>query len=434
MEATFHAREAGLGGGYAPPGDKSITHRSLLFAAAADGTSIVHRPLATGDCRSTRGCLEQLGTRIGEEGDGTLHIDGAGLRGFAEPAGLLDAGNSGTTMRLLAGMLAGLPVFAVMGGDESLVRRPMDRVVEPLRAMGARIEARARGTLAPLCFLPGSGTLRPLSWRLPVASAQVKSALILAALRAEGPSLIGGRIDSRDHTERMLATGLGLGIRLEAGGLHVEPARAIPAFERSVPGDVSSAAFFIAGALVSGRELEVRDCGLNATRLGFLQVVRRMGARIDTAEQGRSLGEPWGTVKVTPGRLRAASVGPGEVPELIDEVPLIAVLGLLAEGVTEVRGAEELRHKESDRLAAVIALAAALGGRIEPLEDGFRVEGPQRLAGGTVDPRGDHRIAMAAAIAGAATERGVRVTDVECARVSYPDFIHDYRRLGGAVA
>jgi 3-phosphoshikimate 1-carboxyvinyltransferase len=232
----------------------------------------------------------------------------------------------------------------------------------------------------------------------------------------------------------MLGAGLGLGVRVEGGRLRVEPARAVPSFEILVPGDVSSAAFFIAGSLVSGREIVVRDCGLNPTRLAFLDVVRRMGARVDTSEEGSSLGEPWGTVRVSPGRLRAASVGPDEVPGLIDEVPLLAVLGLFAEGLTEVRGADELRHKESDRLAAVIRLAAALGGRIEPLADGFRVAGPQRLAGGTVDPAGDHRIAMAAAIAGAGTETGVRVTGIECAKVSYPEFVRDFQSLGGTVA
>jgi 3-phosphoshikimate 1-carboxyvinyltransferase len=222
-------------------------------------------------------------------------------------------------------------------------------------------------------------------------------------------------------------------VRLEGGRLRVEPARAVPAFRIAVPGDASSAAFFVAGALVSGRELAVRGCGLNPSRRAFLEVVRRMGARVELSEEGSSLGEPWGSVAVSPAGLRAATVGPDEVPGLIDEVPLIAVLALFAEGVTEVRGVEELRHKESDRLAAVVRLAASLGGRIEPLDGGFRVEGPQRLAGGTVNPRGDHRIAMAAAIAAAGTEGGVRVTDIDCARVSYPDFVRDYRSLGGSV-
>jgi 3-phosphoshikimate 1-carboxyvinyltransferase len=433
MEATFHARRGGLGGAYAPPPDKSITHRSLLFASLADGTSLVRRPLATGDCLSTRACIERLGVAIAESADGSLTIRGAGLRGFAEPPGPLDAGNSGTTTRLLSGMLAGLPLFATLVGDASLSARPMSRVVTPLRSMGARIEGRAGGSLLPLCFLPGTGTLRPLAWDLPVASAQVKGALCLAALRAEGPSRIGGRIDSRDHTERMLGEGLGLGLRVAGGALLVEPARVVPSFEIDVPGDASSAAFFIAAALVAGRDLLVCGCGLNPTRLGFLEVVRRMGARVDVTVDGKSLGEPRGTIRVMPGRLRGTTVSPQEVPELIDEVPLIAVLGLFAEGVTEVRGAEELRHKESDRLAAVVRLAVAIGGRIEALDGGFRVEGPQRPNGGTVDPAADHRIAMAAAVAAVGTEAPVRVSDVDCARVSYPDFVRDYQALGGTV-
>jgi 3-phosphoshikimate 1-carboxyvinyltransferase len=367
MEATFHARRAGLGGPYAPPPDKSITHRSLLFASVADGTSVVRRPLSTGDCRSTRGCLERLGVPVAEAADGTLTIRGVGLHGLTEPAAVLDAGNSGTTTRLLSGMLAGLPLFAILAGDASLSARPMARVVAPLRAMGARLEARAGGNLLPLCFLPGSGTLRPLAWDLPVASAQVKGAVVLAALRAEGPSRIGGRIDSRDHTERMLGTGLGLGVHVRDGALLVEPRGCIPSFEITVPGDVSSAAFFVAAALVSGRELVVSGCGLNPTRLGFLDVVRRMGAGIESREDGTTLGEPWGTIRVTPGRLHGTTVAPEDVPGLIDEVPLIAVLGLFAEGATEVRGVEELRHKESDRLAAIVGLASALGGRVEPL-------------------------------------------------------------------
>ena len=433
MEATFHARRPGLGGAYAPPADKSITHRSLMLAAIADGPSVVRRPLSTGDCLSTRACLAALGAPAEPAADGTLSIRGVGLRGLREPGGVLDAMNSGTTMRLLSGLLAGLPLFAVMTGDASLAGRPMARILEPLRAMGARIEARAGGTFAPLCFLPGTGSLRPLSWDLPVASAQVKGALILAALRGEGPSVLGGRVDSRDHTERMLA-GLGLDVRAEAGTVRVEPARSVPGFEVTVPGDISSAAFFIAGALVAGRELLVHDCGINPTRLGFLAVARRMGARIEVTEEGTSLGEPTGAVRVFPGRLRGTVIGPGEVPELIDEVPLVAVLGLFAEGITEVRGAAELRHKESDRLGALVRLAAALGGRIEPLEDGFRVEGPQRLPGGSVDPGGDHRIAMAAAVASAGTDAGVRVTGFECARVSYPDFVGDFQALGGRVS
>jgi 3-phosphoshikimate 1-carboxyvinyltransferase len=346
---------------------------------------------------------------------------------------VLDAGNSGTTTRLLSGLLAGLPLYAVLTGDASLARRPMARVVEPLRRMGARIEGRQGGRLVPLCFLPGRGTLDPIDAELPVASAQVKSALILAALRAEGRTTISGKTGSRDHTERMLA-GLGVPLRCGPGRIEIDPVSSIPGFDIEVPGDISSAAFFLAAAAVSGRELVVRGCGLNPTRLGVLEVLRRMGAGVELHEERTILGEPVGWIRLRPGGLRGTAVAAGEVPDLIDEIPLIAVLGLLAEGVTEVRGAAELRNKESDRLAAIARMAESLGGSVRLFEDGFFVEGPQRLRPGTVDPAGDHRIAMAAAAASAAVPGSVKVLGFECAAVSYPDFAGDFRRLGGEVA
>jgi 3-phosphoshikimate 1-carboxyvinyltransferase len=263
-------------------------------------------------------------------------------------------------------------------------------------------------------------------------SAQVKSCLLLAALRASGPCRIGGKIGSRDHTERMLRA---LGVRVDEVGaeLLIEPIGALPGFEVEVPGDISSAAFLIAAALVSGRELTVRECGINPTRCGFLEVARRMGASITVREHRRSLGEPSGAIMVTPGELRGTRVAPDEVPELIDEVPLLAVMGLFAHGVTEVRGAEELRHKESDRLEMIVRMAESLGGRIDIFDDGFSVEGPQPLRAGEVDPAGDHRIAMAAAVAGTGIREGVRVRDFDCARVSYPDFLRDFAALGGEI-
>lgn len=431
MDPTFSAPR-GVGGEYVPPSDKSITHRSLMLGAVCSGTSRITRPLMTGDCVSTRRCLEGMGCAIDNENH-SIVVKGLGLRGFLEPRRVLDAENSGTTTRLLAGLLAGLPLFAVVTGDQSLMGRPMGRVVQPLRDMGARIEGRDGGKYAPLCFLPGSGSLRPLTWSLPVPSAQVKSCLILAALRAEGVSRITGKIHSRDHTERMLRA---LGVRLdaEATGIAVTPASELPPFEIAVPGDISSAAFFIAAALISGRELSVGGCGINPTRTGFLNVVRRMGASVECREGLSSLGEPVGTLRITPRSLRGATVDADEIPELIDEVPLLAVLGLFARGTTVVRGAEELRFKESDRLAMISKMAASLGGRVELFDDGFAVEGPQELRPGAVDPAGDHRIAMAAAIAAAGIPGGVTVRGFECAAVSYPDFVKDYRSLGGDVA
>jgi 3-phosphoshikimate 1-carboxyvinyltransferase len=431
MELTFRA-PSGMGGEIAPPADKSLTHRAFMLAAVAQGSSRIVNPLATGDCVSTRRCLEALGADIVENA-GEAVVRGLGLRGLREPRGVLDAENSGTSMRLLSGLLAGQPIFAVATGDGSLTRRPMARVVEPLRSMGARVEGREGGRFAPLCFLPGKGVLSALDYELPVASAQVKSALLFAALRAEGTTRIveaAGR--SRDHTERLLR---GLGISLEANGttLCLNPAPAIPAFSFDVPGDVSSAAFFLAAAVVSGRELLVKNCGLNPTRLGFLRVLRRMGASMETAVQRESLGEPIGRINVRPGSLSGTRIEPSEVPDLIDEIPLIAVLGLFARGRTEVRGAAELRHKESDRLAMIGRMAESLGGGIEIFEDGFAVEGPQALKRGLVDPAQDHRIAMAAAVAGAGIPQGVKVSGFEAARVSYPDFVRDFRDLGGIV-
>lgn len=381
---------------------------------------------------STRKCLEDLGSSI-EETDHRLVVRGAGLRGFREPDRPLDAENSGTTTRLLSGLMAGLPIFAVLTGDRSLLGRPMGRVVQPLRLMGARIEGRDGGKFAPLCFLPGSGDLAPLEFSLPVPSAQVKSCLLLAALRAGGTSRFSGRTSSRDHTERMLAA---LGVVLERQGeeLVVSPPRSLPAFEIVIPGDISSCAFFVAASLISGRDMLVRGCGLNPSRMGFLNVVTRMGARVESREERVSLGEPVGTLRVSAGELTGAKIGVEEVPELIDEIPLLAVLGLFCHGVVEVRGAEELRFKESDRLMMISSLVEGLGGKVEVFEDGFAVEGPQELRPGTIDPGGDHRIAMAAAVAASGIRGGVRVQGFECAAVSYPDFVRDFIALGGQVA
>jgi len=431
MDPTFRAPR-GVGGAYVPPPDKSITHRALMLAAVSSSRSRIRRPLSTGDCISTRRCLESLGVPFADSGDG-VEVQGVGLRGFAEPVRPLDAENSGTTARLLSGLLAGQKIFAVVSGDDSLVRRPMGRVVEPLRQMGARIEGRESGRFAPLCFIPGSGDLRPLSWDLPVPSAQVKSSLLMAALRATGASRISGKIGSRDHTERMLRA---LGVRLDRQDscLRVDPVKSLPGFDADIPGDVSSAAFFVAAALVTGRKLTIHGCGVNPTRCGFLEVARRMGASSDIVGESSSLGEPAGSITVNPAALRGATVTAEEVPELIDEIPLLAVLALFAHGRTEVRGASELRVKESDRLAMIARMAECLGGKLEVFEDGFAVDGPQALSAGVVDPQGDHRIAMAAAVAGAGIPGGVKVAGFDCSRVSYPDFIRDFTALGGEVA
>ena len=434
MKVIFSAPQ-GLGGDCVPPADKSITHRVILLAAVATGESRVINPLETGDCVSTRRCLEDLGVPVSAFPEGKragLRIRGLGLTGFQEPAGTLNAGNSGTTLRLLAGLVAGLPIRVVLGGDSSLNSRPMLRIVEPLRDMGADIRGPSGGRYAPLEFMPGSGSLQPANYRLPVASAQVKSALLFAGLRAASASVLMGCLDSRDHTERLYAS-LGLPLRRDAGALRLDPVASVPAFEIEVPGDFSSAAFFITGALISGRELIIRGCGLNPTRLGFLRVLREMGARISVRETSVSGGEPVGSIRVKPGELSALSVSAADVPALIDEIPLLAVLSVFARGKSVVHGAAELRFKESDRIRATADMLTALGGRVSVFEDGFAIEGPQTLQGGTIDSGGDHRIAMAGAILSAGVETAVAVDRFEAAAVSYPDFVADFRRLGGRV-
>jgi 3-phosphoshikimate 1-carboxyvinyltransferase len=433
MTVTFRAA-AGLRGRLVPPPDKSITHRALMLAAVASGKSLVRNALHTGDCVSTRRCLEALGVPVREERGApyrvSLRIEGRGLYGFREPRDVLDAGNSGTTMRLLSGLLAGQNLYAVMSGDTSLCSRPMLRIVEPLRAMGADIRGREDGRFPPLTFLAGAGSLRPLEYRLPVASAQVKSALLLAALRARGTTRIGGAVGSRDHTERLFRF-LSLPLTQEGGWLTVGSDAVVPAFDLTVPGDISSAAFFITAALLGGRELRVEDCGLNPSRLGFLEVLKRMGAAFRFEQQQESGAEPRGAIQVSPAALRGVEVDREEIPFLIDELPLLAVLAAFAQGVTRVRGAQELRHKESDRLEAVARLMSSMGGSLELQEDGFALQGPQRLHPGRIDCRGDQRIAMAGAVLAAGIPEGITVDGFEAAEVSFPGFIEMFRSLGG---
>jgi 3-phosphoshikimate 1-carboxyvinyltransferase len=436
MTLSFQAPR-GLMGRIVPPADKSITHRALILAGLATGRSRVNNPLDTGDCISTRSCLEALGVTIAERrsggGEKILEIEGRGLRGFREAGDVLDAGNSGTTARLFSGLLAGQAIFSVLNGDSSLRSRPMLRVVEPLRRMGAEIQGRKQGRHLPLVFTPAGRELQPIDYQLEVPSAQVKSALMIAALRALGEVRLGGRLDSRDHTERLFDY-LELPLHRDGTGLEVQPVDSVPCFELRVPGDISSAAFFIVGALASGKELLVEHCGLNPSRLGFLDVLKRMGARFELREGKPYGGEPAGELHVLPEELHGVEVGAESIPSCIDEVPLLAVLGAFARGITRIRGAEELRHKESDRLAALARLFSALGGRIELTGDGFVVEGPQHLKSGSIDPKGDHRIAMAAAVLSVGIRDGVTVHGFEAAQVSFPDFVGMFRALGGEVS
>lgn len=407
----------GLSGTVDLPPDKSIAHRAAMFSAIGEGTSrIVNFPDAQ-DPRSTLSCLRALGVRMDEE-DGNLVVHGGGLHGFEAPGAPLDCGNSGTTMRLLAGMLAGQRFDATLTGDDSLRSRPMDRIVDPLRTMGARIEA--RGGRAPLT-IRGWGPLRATTYRLPVASAQVKSCVLLAGLYADGETRVIETSPSRDHTERMLGLstvdlGDGRTISIE-GGRRVEPRT------WSIPADFSAAAFFlVAGSIVPNSELALKSVGLNPSRAGLVDVLRAMGADIRIENEREVGGEPIGDMTVRSASLSGVTVGGERIPILIDELPALAVAGAFADGATVIEDAAELRHKETDRLSAMAAGLAALGADIEERTDGLRIRGGAGLTGGRVESRGDHRIAMAFAVAGLAAMDPVTIEGASCAAISFPGF------------
>jgi 3-phosphoshikimate 1-carboxyvinyltransferase len=410
----------------APP-DKSITHRAAILGAMADGQVRIERPLEAADTRSTLDAVHALGARV-ERGDGVAVVHGVGLWGVREPRRPLDVGNAGTLMRLLPGWLAGQRGRTfTLDGDDSIRRRPVDRVAAPLRAMGADVEA-TDGRYPPLRVR--GGPLHGIAYELPVASAQVKSCVLLAALLAEGATSVVEPAPSRDHTERML-TAMGASVRREGEAVRVEPLDALEPRAIRVPGDPSSAAFpLAAAALVRGSRVTVRDVGTNWTRVGFLRILARMGAVVEgELEDAPGAEEPIGELTVSADGLRGTVVAPAEVPLAIDELPLVALLGCFAEGETVVRGAGELRVKESDRIAAVVDGLRGLGGRLEATADGFAVEGTGGLEGGTLDAGGDHRMAMVGAVAGLASREGVEVRGAEAAGVSYPGVFDDLDAL-----
>jgi 3-phosphoshikimate 1-carboxyvinyltransferase len=407
------------------PGDKSISHRAALLGGIASGTTHVHGFLRAEDCLATLRCLRALGVRIDEDAD-RLTIRGTRLR---EPAEILDVGNSGTTIRLLAGILAGQPFHSVLTGDASIRRRPMDRVAEPLRRMGARISGRDGGRLAPL-EIDGGG-LRGISYVSPVASAQVKSAVLLAGLFAEGETAVTEPSPSRDHTERMLGS---FGVPVARSGLtsRVRGPATLRGTSLRVPGDLSSAAFFlVAAALVPGSEVAVEGVGLNPSRTGVLDVLRKMGASVEVRDVYEDGGEPAGTVTVRAGRLRGTTIGGDLIPRTIDELPVVAVAACLAEGETVIRDAAEMRVKESDRIAALARELGRLGAAVEPRPDGMVIAGGRRFRGGRASSGGDHRIAMALAVAGLCADEPVTVDDPECIQTSFPEFETLLRRVTG---
>jgi 3-phosphoshikimate 1-carboxyvinyltransferase len=407
-------------GGVAVPGDKSISHRAVLIGAIADGESRIGGFGRSGDTESTVAAVRALGVEVAEAGDELL-VQGTGLSGLRAPAAPIDCGNAGTLVRLLAGILAGQRGQQFeLTGDESLRSRPMGRVAEPLAAMGAGIET--DGGRLPLGI--DARPLRAIRYELPVASAQVKSCILLAGLYAEnGPTAVVEPTPTRDHTERLLRAA-GARVSSSPGLVEVWPAERLEPLSLQVPGDVSAAApFLVAATLLPGSRLRLSGVGVNPTRTGLLHVLERMGARISLYNRGTSGGEPVADVEVEHADLVATEVAPGEVPALIDELPLFALAAAMARGESQVRGAAELREKETDRIESVTNALRALGVRITASDDGFRVRGvPSRPKGGGVQSGGDHRIAILGAVAGLVSREGVLVEDAEAVSISFPGF------------
>jgi len=421
-----------LRGSMRPPADKSISHRAALIGAMAEGETTIENYLDSADTRSTLAAVAACGARVEGPGaddvEGRVRVRGVGLRG-ADPA-TIDVGNAGTLLRLLPGWLAGQPRGRwTLDGDDSIRRRPVDRIAEPLTLMGANLSCR-EGRLPPLEI--EAAPLRGIEYELPIASAQVKSCLLFAGLLGDGATWVGEALRSRDHTERMLAAA-GASVAWLRGGVEVLPARHLELESMAVPADFSSAAFFLVGALlVPGSEVSLEEVGVNPPRPGLLRVLERRGAEMGVEPVGERGGEPVATIRARACELRGTEVGGAEIPLAIDELPLVALAACFAEGTTTIGDAEELRRKESDRVASTCEALTALGGTVEPREDGMSIEGSGGLRGGTVHSHGDHRIAMLAAIAGRASAEGVEVEGMDAARVSYPRFEADLASPSGS--
>jgi 3-phosphoshikimate 1-carboxyvinyltransferase len=423
-----------LGGTVRVPGDKSISHRALLFGAIAEGETRIEGLLPAEDPLSTAACLRAMGVEVSAIRAGEpVQVQGVGLDGFQEPADVLDCGNSGTTMRLMLGLLAGRAGrHFVLTGDASLRGRPMRRVGAPLAQMGAVIHGRKDGNFAPLAVL--GQPLRGTTIHTPVASAQVKSAILLAGLTANGSTTVIEPAQSRDHSERMLRA---FGAELVVGGpgnteVTLTPGHSLRGQSVVVPGDISSAAFWlVAGAITPGAELIVENVGLNPSRTGILEVLQQMGARIDVLNSRDVAGEPVGDLRVCHGPLQAFDIGGELIPRLVDEIPVLAVAACCAEGVSRISDAAELRVKETDRLAVMARQLGAMGARIEEFDDGMAVSGVTSLRGAIVDSETDHRVAMSLAVASLVASGTTTLHRPEAAAVSYPGFWDDLARLRG---
>lgn len=423
MKLTFN--KPSLGGSIEVPGDKSISHRSIMFGALAEGKTTIRHFLKGEDCLSTIDCFRKLGVQI-DETEEEIVVNGKGWGGLKEPSAILDTGNSGTTTRLMLGILAGRPFHSVMIGDESIGKRPMDRVTVPLASMGADIAGRDNGRFTPLSIR--GKKLNTTEYKLPVASAQVKSAVMFAALQADGESVIIEPEATRDHTEKMIEQ-FGGKIRREGDRIIIQGGQTFKGTDVYVPGDISSAAFFmVAAAITPNSEVVLENTGLNKTRTGIIDVFKQMGADM-TVEKTKTAGEEIGTITVKTSHLKGTEISGAIIPRLIDEIPVIALLATQAEGDTIIRDAEELKVKETNRIDTVVDELKKLGADIEATNDGMIIRGKSKLHGGVVSSHGDHRIGMVMAIASLITEGDVALHDHEAIAVSYPEFFDHLNQL-----
>jgi len=409
----------GLKGTITVQGDKSISHRAAIIGSIALGVTRIYNFLLSEDCLKTLDAFRQMGVSIKIKKDEVVEIQGRGLKGLKEPSNVIDLGNSGTGARLITGVLSAQPFFSVITGDDSLRRRPMERIVNPLRMMGASIWGRSYGRYLPLAIR--GGTLRGITWDMIIPSAQVKSAILLAGLYARGDTIVREKIPSRDHTERMLEY---FGVNIQRGEeIIIRGASEPVSRDVKVPGDISSAAFFIVGATITeDSEVIIKNVGLNPTRTGFIDILREMGARIEILNMSNTGFEPYGDLKVCSSSLKGIRIGGGIIPRLIDEIPVLCIAAAMAEGETIIRDAAELRVKESDRIGVMAECLTRMGVEVEVFQDGMRIKGTGRLKGSRVMSHGDHRIAMAMVIAGLVAEGETVVEDVACINTSFPAF------------
>jgi 3-phosphoshikimate 1-carboxyvinyltransferase len=418
MKRIAQAQTA-LRGDIRVPGDKSIGHRAVIFGSIAEGRSRIFNLSGGEDNRRTVQAFKDMGVKMWRE-EAALCVDGRGWEGLSAPSHTIDCGNSGTTMRLLSGVLAGRPFSSRLDGDASLRRRPMQRVIDPLSRMGANINAREDKGLAPLEI--GGRKLKGIRYQMPVASAQVKSAILMAGLQAEGVTAVEEPQASRNHTELMI-TGFGGEVAVDARTISIAGGQKLTAREVHIPGDISSAAFFlVAAAIIPGSEVIIRDVGTNPTRDGVMEILRRMGADVESLNARVETGEPVADLRVRGARLKGVAIGPEMAARTIDEYPILAVAAAAADGRTTMVGVRELRYKESDRIAAMTEGLRSLGVAVEEREDGMAIEGGRPLQGGKVKSYADHRVAMALAVAGLASHGGIEIDDADCVSISFPSF------------